>query len=453
MTKTYKYLHFVTFQSLVNWSVAHLLNRDIGFTRHYPFVKIGDVIHRNATLVTIEDKTLYKQITLKTNGGGAVLRDEKLGKDIGTKKQYLAKEGQFIMSKIDARNGAFGVVSNELNNAIVTGDFPLFDVDEKKINPVYLYLLSSTQPFVKYAQSCSRGTTNRQRIDIDAFLSLQIPLPSLEEQNKIVATYNATIAQADNLARRAVHINDQIEAYLKETLGTNIETKFSKSLLSFVQYKDISRWDPLFLLSSNNIVSKHSLVRLADCIGHFLTDKNRKSLRLETRKTPLKDFRYIGMEHVEKESGQIIDSPIVKGKEIKSQTIHVPQGYFIYGKLRPYLNKYWYNDLETDEKEIICSSEFFVFDIKDGINTLYFKYVLASYIVQQQIADTMSGARMPRISEQTFRDIQIPLPPLAIQNEIVEHITALRAEQKNLQRQASGLRTQASQQFEQTIFN
>jgi len=57
MTQTYKYLHFVTLQSLVNWSVAHLLNSDIGFTKHYPFVKIGDVIHRKTTLVSIEDKT------------------------------------------------------------------------------------------------------------------------------------------------------------------------------------------------------------------------------------------------------------------------------------------------------------------------------------------------------------------------------------------------------------
>ena len=164
-----------------------MLNRDLGFTKHYPFVRIGDVLRRSAMLVTIEDDILYTQVTLKTNGGGAVLRDKKLGKDIGTKKQYLAKEGQFIMSKIDARNGAFGVVTKELDGAIVTGDFPLFDVDTDKINPTYLYLLSSTQPFVQYAQSCSRGTTNRQRIDIDAFLSLQIPLPSLEEQTNIVA--------------------------------------------------------------------------------------------------------------------------------------------------------------------------------------------------------------------------------------------------------------------------
>ena len=134
MTQTYKYLHFVTLQSLVNWSVAHLLNRDLGFTKQYSFVKIGDLIHRSSELITIKDDILYTQITLKTNGGGAVLRDKKLGKDIGTKKQYLAKEGQFIMSKIDARNGAFGVVSKELDNAIVTGDFPLFDVNTERIS-------------------------------------------------------------------------------------------------------------------------------------------------------------------------------------------------------------------------------------------------------------------------------------------------------------------------------
>lgn len=451
MTQTYKYLHFVTLRSLVNWSVAYLIKNNT-LSSNFPMVSIGTFLTRNKTAVDVKNNVIYKRVTIKTNGGGVCLRDQKSGKDIGTKKQFVVKEGQFIVSKIDARNGAFGVVPPEANNAIITGNFWTFDVNTKIILPQYLALFTATKEFMLFAEKASNGTTNRHYLQEPLFLSQQIPLPSLEEQNKIVAAYNATIAQADNLSQQAGDINDQIETYLKETLGTNIETIFNKSLLSFVHYKDISRWDPLFLLSSSNIVSKYSLVRLADCIGHFLTDQNRKSLRLETRKTPLKDFRYIGMEHVEKGSGQIIDSPIVKGKEIKSQTIHVPQGYYIYGKLRPYLNKYWYNDLKTDEKEIICSSEFFVFDIKDGINTLYFKCVLASYIVQQQIADAMSGARMPRISEQTFINIQIPLPPLAIQNEIVEHISALRAEQKNLQQQTSNLRTQAQQQFEQTIF-
>ena len=39
------------------------------------------------------------------------------------------------MSKIDARNGAYGIVPAELEGAIVTNDFPVFDVDTKKIIP------------------------------------------------------------------------------------------------------------------------------------------------------------------------------------------------------------------------------------------------------------------------------------------------------------------------------
>ena len=101
--------------------------------------------------------------------------------------------------------------------------------------------------------------------------------------------------------------------------------------------------------------------------------------------------------------------PIVKGEQIKSQTVAIPKGYFIYGKLRPYLNKYWYNN--TDLNNIVCSSELFVFKIKDNINSRYFELVLGSDIVQRQIADMASGARMPRINEEVFMNIRIPIPP------------------------------------------
>lgn len=424
MTQTYKYLHFVTLRSLVNWSVAHLLNRDIGFTRHYPFVKIGDVIHRTATLVTIDDKTLYKQITLKTNGGGAVLRDEKLGKDIGTKKQYLAKEGQFIMSKIDARNGAFGVVSNELNNAIVTGDFPLFDVDEKKINPVYLFLLSSTQPFVKYAQSCSRGTTNRQRIDIDAFLSLQIPLPSLEEQNKIVAAYNTTIAQADNLSQQAVNINNQIDTYLQDTLGieSTLQQKHAIGKIYFMHSSQITRWD-IWNVATCNYSGKFSLRSLQNMIvmqsGRFLPSKEQKGGKYNV-------YGGNGLTGTH-------DKYCYSGKRIVIGRV----GEYC-GNVHLIDGEYWITDnaLKVDK-------------ITDDVTWEYLTIALKTLNINQY----RSISAQPSISQTKILQLQIPVPPLAIQNEIVDHITALRAEQKKLRQQASSLRTQATQQFEQTIFN
>ena len=52
-----------------------------------------------------------------------------------------------------------------------------------------------------------------------------------------------------------------------------------------------------------------------------------------------------------------------------------------------------------------------------------------------------------------FEAFKFRLPPLNIQNEIVEHIDVLRKEQKDLQQKALTLRQQATKQFEQTIFN
>ena len=132
------------------------------------------------------------------------------------------------------------------------------------------------------------------------------------------------------------------------------------------------------------------------------------------------------------------------------QTVTIPNGYFIYGKLRPYLNKYWYNNTNWDN--IVCSSELFVFRIKDSINTRFFEVVLGSDIVQEQIADLTSGARMPRITEEVFMNIQIPIPPLDIQKSLADKIDKITDEIKELRNSALQKRTVALKNFETQIF-
>lgn len=108
----------------------------------------------------------------------------KRGSEIGTKRQTVVHAGQFIVSKIDARNGAFVVIPDDLEGAIVTNDFPVFDVDSSKILPQFMVLISTTPQFVEFARKCSSGTTNRKRIDINMFLMQSIPLPKVQEQKK-----------------------------------------------------------------------------------------------------------------------------------------------------------------------------------------------------------------------------------------------------------------------------
>ena len=450
MLNAMKYISTVPFSGLFNWSVQYLNDSKIAFSKAYPMMRIGEFLKRNKTAITIQDGVKYKRVTIKVRNGGVILRDEVMGENIGTKKQFLVSEGQFILSKIDARNGAMGIIPSELDGAVVTQDFLPYDIDATKVNPQYFVLVCTTKQFVAFCQSCSSGTTNRQRVDEAQFLNIKVPVPSLEEQNKLVEEYNKQLAIAADAELLAIKKHRNINSLLFAELGVKISKDNVLNGLSTVAFSALDRWDIAYLQNTAKYTAKYKSLRFENCIDHFMKGFDGKSLRMETYKTPTQDFHYIGMEHIEKATGQLIDAPIVKGSQIKSQTVTIPNGYFIYGKLRPYLNKYWYNNTNWDN--IVCSSELFVFRIKDSINTRFFEVVLGSDIVQEQIADLTSGARMPRITEEVFMNIQIPIPPLDIQKSLADKIDKITDEIKDLRNSALQKRTVALRNFETQIF-
>ena len=452
MLQNNKYLHLVSLQSLINWSVAHLISRDLGFTKKFPFIRIGDIISRSTILITVEDEILYKQVTVKTNGGGAVLRDEKngkkKGKDIGIKKQYIAKEGQFIMSKIDARNGAFGIISKELDGAIVTGDFPLFDVNAQKVDPFYLYLLSTTKPFVKYAQSCSRGTTNRQRIDIDMFLSQEIPLPSLAEQKNIVDAYNYAISQANHYAQEADNIDEQIENYLQNKLGfaqvliTQKQTTIGKFIKLF-HLKNITRWD-VYNSKNNSYSGLYSNQLLRDIL--ISTPKYGAGYKAEKKQ---RDVRYIRITDINEDGS--LNNDFASVPKFDKQYL-LKQNDFLIARTGNTVGKTFLYDESMGQA--IYAGYLIKFELDTNkVNPQYLLAYTKSSVYKQWIQNNMRISAQPNINSKQYEESPIILPPLNIQNKIVEHITALRKKQKDLQQKSLTLRQQATQQFEQTMFN
>ncbi len=450
MLNTMKYISTVPFSGLINWSVQYLNDSKIAFSKAYRMLRIGEFLMRNKTTVTIQNGIKYKRVTIRIRNGGVILRDEVLGENIGTKRQFLVSKGQFILSKIDARNGAMGIIPTELDGAIVTQDFLPYDIDTSKINPQYFVLVCTTNQFVAFCQSCSSGTTNRQRVDEAQFINIKVPVPSLEEQEELIAAYDKQISLAIDSELEIAAKQHDINNLLFNRLGIEITKNNSLKRLSVVSFSALQRWDHAYLQNNAKLKSVYPLIGLSDCIESFMKSVDGKSLRVETYKAPSQEFHYIGMEHIEKSTGELIDIPIVKGEQIKSQTVAVPKGYFIYGKLRPYLNKYWYNN--TDLNNIVCSSELFVFKIKDNINSRYFELVLGSDIVQRQIADMASGARMPRINEEVFMNIRIPIPPIEAQNSIIIHVDKIKEEIKALRRSALLNRTMAFTNFKTKIF-
>lgn len=149
-------------------------------------VPLYEILTRSKVSLKIQDDEFYKQVKISLYGKGCSLRGIKKGDEIGTKNQFRVKKGQFILSKIDARNGAFGFISDETDGAIITGNFWAYDINEKIAEPQYLAYLFATDKFTEYCKDKSAGVTNRKYLDEKEFLKVKIPLPSLKEQRKIL---------------------------------------------------------------------------------------------------------------------------------------------------------------------------------------------------------------------------------------------------------------------------
>jgi type I restriction enzyme S subunit len=142
-------------------------------------------------------ETDYREITVRLWGKGAVLRGVTSRANLAGGRRFIARPGQLILSRIDARNGAIALVPDGLDGALVTNDFPLFDLDRSKLEPAYLGWASKTARFVELCQQASEGTTNRVRLQEDRFLALEIPLPPLAEQRRIVARIEELVAKIE----------------------------------------------------------------------------------------------------------------------------------------------------------------------------------------------------------------------------------------------------------------
>lgn len=152
--------------------------------------RIGDILTRNKTPMQVEDGTSYKQVTIRTNYKGVVLRGSQDGATILTKNQFVVSAGQFILSRIDARNGAFGIIPEELEGAIVTNDFLAFDINEDEVEREFFNVFLQSPIFLEACIKASRGNTNRKRVEEDFFLNYQVNLPPLPAQHDLIKQIN-----------------------------------------------------------------------------------------------------------------------------------------------------------------------------------------------------------------------------------------------------------------------
>ena len=124
-----------------------------------------------------------KKITVKLWGKGVFEKNDAIQGSVNT-QYFQRKAGQFIYSKLDFLNQAFGVVPATLNNFESTVDLPCFDIAEG-LNSVFLLEYVKRKDFYEKVGETADGSRKARRIHAETFLSFSVSLPSPPEQQKI----------------------------------------------------------------------------------------------------------------------------------------------------------------------------------------------------------------------------------------------------------------------------
>ena len=152
-----------------------------------------------------------KKITVKLWGKGVIEKEEKYAGSSNT-QYFIRKGGQFIYSKLDFQNQAFGIIPNELNGYQSTLDLPTFDI--QNIDSKFLLEYVMRREFYEYQGLIANGSRKAKRIHPEDFLVMPVRIPSIEEQQAIGAYFS----NLDNLINSHQEKISQLEILKKKLL-------------------------------------------------------------------------------------------------------------------------------------------------------------------------------------------------------------------------------------------
>ena len=198
----------------------------------WPVVAIGAITKPAERPETPIPGTRYRQIGVRLWGVGAYERKPVDGGETMYRVLYRVDKDDIIVNKIWARNGSVAVVPAELAGCYASGEFPIFTADRNRLEPRWFHWITKTKFFWQQCDEKSHGTSGKNRIRPERFLEIEIPLPLLEEQRRIVARIEELAAKVE--AARALR---QEATAAVESLVVSVHMEFSASRV--VRFGDI----------------------------------------------------------------------------------------------------------------------------------------------------------------------------------------------------------------------
>ncbi|MBL7786507.1 MAG: N-6 DNA methylase [Chitinophagales bacterium] len=361
-----------------NKALSLTLKKSISIDTQWELVKLENVmqISRGASPRPIdkyitEDKNGVNWIKIGDVAEGSkyiTQTAEKITK-AGAELSRFVNEGDFILSN----SMSFGRPYIMKVSGCIHDGWLLLSNFSEKLNKDYLYeILSYRDTQEQFAASAAGGVV--QNLNTERVRATKIPLPPLSVQEQIVSECEA-IDRATEAAKNAV----------EKAKG------------------EINR-----LLHFDNFAVK-KLSKVAKKVTDNIEPQNENG-----------EVIYIGLENIESQTGVLVGNIRTLFSNIKSTKTRFQENDVLYGKLRPNLNKVY-----LAKENGICSTDILVFRFENALIAKYYAHYFLSTDFNQAVIKTVSGQQLPRTSWTDMQEIQIPVPPLAIQEQLVSEIILL----------------------------
>lgn len=261
--------------------------------------------------------------------------------------------------------------------AIVSPAYDIWNVlNPDAVCTDYLERFLRSGKSLQFYKAKLRGTTARRRtLPDDIFLQLEVPLPSIIEQKRIVAI----LEKADSLRRKrqqAIRLADDfLRAVFLDMFG-----------------------DPI-----GNDGNRVSLAKVIDIDAPMV----------DPRLDDYADMLHVGPDRIEKDTGRLLECQTACEEGLISKKFLFDDSYVLYSKIRPYLRKC---ALATFTG--LCSADMYPVRPKVGVATREFVWaLLLSNEFDRYVASLPDRANIPKLNRDELNAFEFNLPPIQKQEK------------------------------------
>lgn len=344
---------------------------------------LGDVckLVRASIRPTDLGDTLFAHYSIPAFDDGQVPTIEP-GATILSNKIPFPREAVLFSKLNPRRNRVWFVNDDHQYPRVCSTEFLPLIPDRSIVTPRFLFYVLQEPSLVSRLQGrVAAATKSRERLKPEQVLAMEVPMPSILEQKHLVAALDDQLREIER-ARTAAEA--RLEAAKKLSSACLRSVFASKTVQSFPR------------------------VRLGDLLDL------RKEVVHPHDKPEGREF-FVGMEHIETGSGRRFGSLEVEMSELTGRKPRFQKGDVVYGYLRPYLNKVWVAEFDG-----LCSVDQYVYRVHRARTFPEFiAWFMLSPVYAERAPVDLSPGQLPRIRTEEVASVEINLPPLQTQEQIL----------------------------------